>query len=82
MGAQNTLVEELSGDVIKDVNVETNLNVKRGRDPWLIHVDIWQKPQYCKVISLQLKLIKKKKRKREVGKKKIGEFSGSPVLGL
>ena len=29
--------------------------------PWLIHVNIWQKPpQYCKVISLQLK--KKKKR--------------------
>ena len=27
--------------------------------PWLIHVNIWQKPpQYCKVISLQLKLIK------------------------
>ena len=26
--------------------------------PWLIHVDIWQKsPQYCKVISLQFKLI-------------------------
>ena len=24
--------------------------------PWLIHVNIWQKlPQYCKVISLQLK---------------------------
>ena len=24
--------------------------------PWLIHVDVWQKPpQYCKVISLQLK---------------------------
>ena len=24
--------------------------------PWLIHVDIWQKPpQYCKVIILQLK---------------------------
>ena len=23
--------------------------------PWLIHVDVWQKPpQYCKVISLQL----------------------------
>ena len=22
---------------------------------WLIHVDIWQNPQYCKVISLQLK---------------------------
>ena len=28
--------------------------------PWLIHVNVWQKPlQYCKVISLQL--IKKKK---------------------
>ena len=24
--------------------------------PWLVHVDVWQKPpQYCKVISLQLK---------------------------
>ena len=29
--------------------------------PWLIHVNVWQKPlQYCKVISLQL--IKKKKK--------------------
>ena len=28
--------------------------------PWLIHVNVWQKPlQYCKVITLQLK--KKKK---------------------
>ena len=27
-------------------------------DPWLIHVNVWQKPpQYCKVISLQLKEI-------------------------
>ena len=26
--------------------------------PWLIHVNLWQKPiQYCKVISLQLKEI-------------------------
>ena len=26
--------------------------------PWLIHVNVWQKPlQYYKVISLQLKLI-------------------------
>ena len=26
--------------------------------PWLIHVSVWQKPlQYCKAISLQLKLI-------------------------
>ena len=29
--------------------------------PWLIHVNVWQKPpQYCKVISFQLKLKKKK----------------------
>ena len=26
-------------------------------NPWLIHVNVWQKPlQYCKVISLQLKM--------------------------
>ena len=25
--------------------------------PWLIHVNVWQKPtQYCKVISIQIKL--------------------------
>ena len=31
--------------------------------PWLIHVNVWQKPsQYCKVISLQLKLKKKEKK--------------------
>ena len=24
--------------------------------PWVIHVNVWQKPlQYCKVVSLQLK---------------------------
>ena len=32
-------------------------------NPWLIHVNVWQKPlQYCKVISLQLIKIKGKKR--------------------
>ena len=31
-------------------------------DPWLIHVNVWQKPlQYCKVISLQLIKINGKK---------------------
>ncbi|KAB0361128.1 hypothetical protein FD754_005284 [Muntiacus muntjak] len=36
--------------------------------PWLIHVNVWQKPlQYCKVISLQLIKIKiKKKRKNSM----------------
>ena len=29
-------------------------------NPWLIHINVWQKPlQYCKLISLQLKLKKK-----------------------
>ena len=28
--------------------------------PWLIHVNVWQKPpEYCKVISLQIKFFKK-----------------------
>ena len=31
--------------------------------PWLIHVNVWQKPlQYCKVISRQLIKINEKKR--------------------
>ena len=31
-------------------------------NPWLIHVNVWQKPlQYCKVISLQLIKISEKK---------------------
>ena len=39
----------------------TNVN------PWLIHVNVWQKPlQYCKVISLQLiEIIGKRKKKRK-----------------
>ena len=32
--------------------------------PWLIHVNVWQKPlQYCKVTSLLLNKLKKKKKK-------------------
>ena len=32
-------------------------------NPWLIHVNVWQKPlPYCKVISLQLIKINEKKR--------------------
>ena len=33
--------------------------------PWLIHVDVWQKPtQHCKAIILQLKINKLKKNKQ------------------
>ena len=46
-------------------------------NPWLIHVNAWQKPlQYCKVISLQLIKINEKKvrtqcKKKEKKRKKI-----------
>ena len=37
-------------------------------NPWLIHVNVWQKPlQYCKVISLQLIKINGKKKKEVPG---------------
>ena len=37
-------------------------------NPWLIHVNVWQKPlQYCKVISLQLIKINEKKKKKNIG---------------
>ena len=39
-------------------------------DPWLIHINVWQKPlQYCKVISLQLIKINEKKRKEKQKKR-------------
>ena len=35
--------------------------------PWLSHVNVWQKPlQYCKVISLQLNLKKKRSSEEEI----------------
>ena len=37
--------------------------------PWVIIVDVWQKPpQYCKVISLQLKLINYFKKEKRSGR--------------
>ena len=36
-------------------------------NPWLIHVNVWQKPlQYCKVISLQIIKINEKKKKQRM----------------
>ena len=42
-------------------------------NPWLIHVNVFQKPlQYCKVISLQLiKINEKKKEKRKLSAKNL-----------
>ena len=49
--------------------------------PWLIHVNVWQKPlQYCKVISLQLIKINEKKKKRNSSKCVL--FSFGPVYKI
>ena len=49
-------------------------------NPWLIHVNVWQKPlQYCKVISLQLIKMGKKKDKNLVCER---ESPGGQWLGL
>ena len=49
-------------------------------NPWLIHINVWQKPlQYCKVISLQLiKINGKKKKKSRISP----ALSRCPLLGL
>ena len=39
-------------------------------NPWVINVNVWQKPLHCKVISLQLIKIN--------GKKKIESYSSKP----
>ena len=40
-------------------------------NPWLIHVNVWQKPlQYCKVICLQLIKINGKKKRQKTHQKK------------
>ena len=42
--------------------------------PWLIHVNVWQKPpQYCKVINLQLKKKNLKKKKHPACSKQINK---------
>ena len=45
-------------------------------NPWLIHVNVWQKPlQYCKVISLQLIKINGKKYKNKTNNHKVAKKS-------
>ena len=44
-------------------------------NPWLIHVNVWQKPlQYCKVISLQLIKINGGEKKRKTVSQRIDIF--------
>ena len=50
-------------------------------NPWLIQVNVWQKSlQYCKVISLQLRKINEKKKKRW-GLTIRNQWWGTNVLG-
>ena len=54
-------------------------------NPWLIHVNVWQKPlQYCKVISLQLIKINGKKKKIKsslyLKKKKKKIMASGPII--
>ena len=51
-------------------------------NPWLIHVNVWQKPlQYCKVISLQLiKMNEKIKRKENKSSRKSNTFPFQLIL--
>ena len=50
--------------------------------PWLIHVNVWQKPlQYCKVISLQLIKRKKKKKKKKKNQFRMEEWRGGERTG-
>ena len=45
-------------------------------NPWLIYANVWQKPpQYCKVVSLQWKLIIKKEKQQSIPKKIVPEYS-------
>ena len=49
-------------------------------NPWLIHVNVWQKPlQYCKVISLQLIQINEKKKKNPPSN--AGDADSNPGQG-
>ena len=53
-------------------------------NPWLIHVNVWQKPlQYCKVISLQLiKMGKKISQLFASGRQDIGASASVSVLPM
>ena len=49
-------------------------------NPWLIHVNVWQKRlQYCKVISLQLIKINEKKKSYNINKEMLTK--NTPVWG-
>ena len=85
------------GDFLAGTVVKTSLGRPRGIgwggrweggsgwgahvNPWLIHVNVWQKPlQYCKVISLQLIKINEKK-KKNISPSNAGDIGSIPGQG-
>ena len=62
------------GQGLKQETWEGGSGWGRHVNPWLIHVNVWQKPlqyckvKYCKVISLQLIKINEKIKKKKVNK--------------
>ena len=74
--------EELKSFLMKVIResekVGLKLNIQRV-NPWLIHVNVWQKPlQYFKIISLQLIKINGKKTKLNIQKTKI--MASGPIM--
>ena len=52
-------------------------------NPWLIHVNVWQKSlQYCKVISLQLIKINEKKKKEFWSGLSLPSLRDLPQIGI
>ena len=52
-------------------------------NPWLIHVNVWQKPlQYCKVISLQLIKINSGKKERKKSTKFLKKKNNAREMSL
>ena len=52
-------------------------------NPWLIHVNVWQKPlQYCKVISLQLIKINEKKIYKKKIDKGVTSYTIFSLIGI
>ena len=62
--------------IVRDPQAKTEewWQIRDTVNPWLIHVNAWQKPlQYFKVISLQLIKIKEKNKKARTYKKRDSE---------
>ena len=60
---QNNCIQNYSKNCNSGLKITQDSHV----NPWLIHVNIWQKPlQYCKVIRIQLIKINEKKNKMQL----------------